>query len=72
MVLTIQEVKKKQEASILKIEGVVSVGIGLKKDRTQAIIIGLKQERQDLIQRIPTNLEGYPVEIRIVGSVTAI
>lgn len=72
MALTIQEVKKKHEASILKIEGVVSVGIGFKEDRTQAIIIGLKQETQDLIQQIPTNLDGYPVEIRIVGSVKAL
>ncbi len=71
MALTIQEAKRKHEASILKIEGVVSVGIGVRKDRTRAIVIGLKHENRDLIRRIPTSLEGYPVEIRIIGSLTA-
>jgi hypothetical protein len=71
MALTIQEAKRKHEASILRIEGVVSVGIGIRKDRTRAIVIGLKQGSRDLIKKIPTSLEGYPVEIRIIGSVTA-
>lgn len=69
MSLTIQEVKEKHEAGILKIEGVISVGIGLKKDKTPAIIVGFKQAKQDLIRRIPTVLEGYPVEVQIVGPI---
>ena len=69
MSLTIQEVKEKHEARILKIEGVISIGIGLKKDKTPAIIVGIKQEKQDLIRRIPSVLEGYPVEVRITGSI---
>lgn len=68
---TIQEVKAKHEAAILKIEGVISIGIGLKKDKTQAIIVGLKQENQDTIQSIPSVLDGYPVEIQIIGSIKA-
>jgi hypothetical protein len=69
MSLTIQEVKEKHAARILKIEGVISIGIGLNKDKTLAIIVGLKQEKQDLIRRIPSVLEGYPVEIQIIGSI---
>jgi hypothetical protein len=69
MSLTIQEVKEKHAARILKIEGVISIGIGLNKDKTPAIIVGLKQEKQDLIRRIPSVLEGYPVEIQIIGSI---
>ena len=68
---TIQEVKEKHQAAILKIEGVISIGIGLKKDRTPAIIIGLKQENQDPIQSIPSVLEGYPVEVQIIGPIKA-
>jgi hypothetical protein len=71
MSLTIQQAKEKHEAGILKIEGVISVGIGLKKDRTPAIIVGLKQEDQDLIRRIPSMIEGYPVEVQIIGSIKA-
>ena len=69
MSLTIQEVKKKHEARILKIEGVISIGIGLNKDQIPAIIVGLKQERQELIRRIPSVLEGYPVEVQIIGTI---
>jgi hypothetical protein len=71
MMSTIQEVKAKHEAALLKIEGVISIGIGLKKDRTPAIIIGLKQENKDIIQSIPSVLDGYPVEIQIIGSIKA-
>ena len=71
MSLTIQEVKEKHKASILKIEGVISIGIGLKKDKTPTIIVGLKQEKQDLIRRIPSVLEGYPVEVQIIGTIKA-
>ncbi len=71
MTITIQEAKKKHEASILRMKGVVSVGIGLKDDSTQAIIVGLKTRSRHLIKKIPKNIEGYPVEIRIIGTLNA-
>ncbi|MDO9339901.1 MAG: hypothetical protein Q7T72_05165 [Bacteroidales bacterium] len=71
MSLTIQEVKEKHEARILKIEGVISVGIGLREDKTPAIIVGLNQDKQGLVRRIPLVLDGYPVEIQIIGSIKA-
>jgi hypothetical protein len=69
---SIQEVKEKHQASILKMEGVISIGIGLKKDKTQAIIVGLIQENMDTIRSIPSVLDGYPVEIQIIGPVKAL
>ena len=67
--LTIREVKEKHEAGLLKIKGVVSVGVGLRKDKIPVIIVGLKQDNQRSIRRIPLILEGYPVEVRITGSI---
>jgi hypothetical protein len=71
MSLTILEAKKKHEASIMKIEGVISIGIGYRNDKTPAIIVGLRQEKESMIKSIPSVLEGYPVEIQIIGTVNA-
>ena len=68
---TIQEVKKKHESSLLKIQGVISVGIGFNKDKIPAIIIGLEQAKSDMIYGIPVALDGYPVEVQIIGSIKA-
>ncbi|HKK40810.1 MAG TPA: hypothetical protein VJ963_00280 [Bacteroidales bacterium] len=72
MALTIQQAKTKHEASILKMEGVVSVGIGIRKDKTKAIIIGLIRENKEIIRKIPAELEGFPVEVQIIGSLSAL
>jgi hypothetical protein len=71
MSLTILEVKKKHEASIMKIEGVISIGIGFSNDNYPAIIVGLSEEKESMIKSIPSVLEGYPVEIEIIGPIKA-
>ena len=71
MSLTINEVKRKYESSIMKIEGVVSVGIGSGRDNKPAIIIGLREKNKDTLDLLPSELEGYQVEIRILGSIKA-
>ena len=72
MSFTIQEVKKKHEACFLSMPGVISVGIGLNKDKIPAIIIGLRHAKPDIISGIPAVLEGYPVEVQIIGSIKAL
>jgi hypothetical protein len=72
METTIQEVKTKYEQRLLKIKGVVSVGIGQGKDKTQVIIVGLIQDESRSRRRIPSVLEGYHVEIQIVGTIKAL
>ena len=69
MLQNIQEVKKKYEASLLKIKGVISVGIGLNKDKNPAIIVGIEKASQNFIDSIPSSLDGYPVEIQVIGKV---
>ena len=71
MSLTINEVKGKYESSIMKIEGVVSVGIGQGRNNKPAIIIGLREKNKDTLDLLPAELEGYQVEIKILGSIKA-
>jgi hypothetical protein len=68
---TVREVKEKYEALLLKIKGVVSVGIGLTKENTPGIIVGLKRENKRSVRKIPSVLEGYNVEIQLIGSIKA-
>ncbi len=69
---TIYEVKAKYERHLLKIKGVVSVGIGQGKDKTMVIIVGLSQEDMRSRRRIPAVLEGFQVEIQIVGPIKSL
>lgn len=68
---SIKEVKKQHEARLLELPGVVSVGIGLNKNGQSVIIIGLDGPNAETEAQLPSMLEGYPVEVRIVGTVKA-
>lgn len=68
---SIQEVKKKHEASLLALPGVVSVGIGSDKDGNPAIIVGLDGPRPETEALVPRLLEDYPVLVQIVGKINA-
>jgi hypothetical protein len=68
---SIQEVKRHHEANLLKLSGVVSVGIGLDQNGDQAIIVGLDAPNPKTEAQIPSPLEGYPVEVQIVGRIKA-
>ena len=68
---SIKEAKKQHEARLLELPGVVSVGIGLTKNGQSAIIIGLEGPNAQTEAQLPSMLEGYPVEVRIVGTVKA-
>ena len=71
MSASIQEVKKQHEARFLDLTGVVSVGIGLDPNGNQAIIVGLDAPNPEIEAKIPTVVEGFPVIIRIIGSLKA-
>jgi hypothetical protein len=71
MTSSIKDVKKRHEARLLELPGVVSVGIGLNRNGQSAIIIGLDRSIAERESQLPSMLEGYPVEIRIVGTLKA-
>jgi hypothetical protein len=68
---SIRDVKSRHEARLLTLPDVVSVGIGRDENGNQAIIVGLRRSNPATESRLPTELEGYPVRIRIVGEIKA-
>ena len=68
---SIKEVKKQHEARLLELPGVVSLGIGLNKDGQSVIVIGLDGPNAETEAQLPSRLEDYPVEVRIVGTMKA-
>lgn len=68
---SIQEVKKKHEARFFNLAGVVSVGVGLDPNGNQAIIVGLDKPNPETEAKIPAQVEGYPVVVKIVGAIKA-
>jgi hypothetical protein len=69
--MTIQGAKTKHELRLLAMPGVVSVGIGLDSRGNAAIIVGLDGPRPETVEKLPKTLEGYPVQIQIIGPVKA-
>ncbi len=68
---SIQDVKKKHEARLMSLPGVVSVGIGLDPGGRLAVIVGLDRPRPEVQAQIPSQLEGHPLVIQIMGPIKA-
>lgn len=65
---SISDVKARHEARLLAIPKVVSVGIGQDNNAKPVIIIGVERPGP---QSLPEELDGYPVEIRMLGPIQA-
>jgi len=59
----IEVVKERHEEELLKIPGVVGVGIS----NERAIIVYVESE--EVVPHIPKTLEGYPVEVIVTGRI---
>jgi hypothetical protein len=71
MPATIQDVKARHSRQLLDAPGVVSVGIGLDPQGRETIVVGLDRPRPETQAALPTQLEGYPVRVEIIGAVKA-
>ena len=69
---SIRDVKAKHERRILQLPGVVSIGIGRDKNGNPAIIVGLAHANPETESQLPDQLEGYPLDVRIVGRIKAL
>jgi len=67
----ISEVKKKHAKHLMAMEGVVSVGISQDKDGKPVIVVGLDGPRPQTVEKVPKELEGYPVRVEVIGRVKA-
>jgi hypothetical protein len=68
---TIQDVKARHAHRLVTVPGVVSVGIGRDAQGHEVIVIGLDRPRPETQADLPTQLEGYPVRVDIIGAVRA-
>ena len=67
MTTTIHEVKLQHQDQWLKHAEVVSVGIGLNADQKPIIIIGVRRLTPALKQSFPAEVDGYPIELHVIG-----
>ncbi len=68
---SIQQVKEQHTAELMAMSGVVSVGLGKSKSGKPAIIVGVETDSEEIISAIPDKLEGYPVEVQVMGGISA-
>lgn len=69
MTTSITMVKQENEARLLAMPGVVSVGVGLDDNGEAAIIVGLSGPSQKTESELPENIGGYRVVPRYIGPV---
>lgn len=69
--LSIHQVKKKYEAKIMNIPGVVGIGIG-KQDELDAITVLVVEKTPVIEKKVPRQLKEYPVIIQETGVIRAL
>jgi hypothetical protein len=68
---SVEEVKRRHEARIMKVRGVVGVGIG-QKDGKETIRIYVQEDLPKIRTKLPESLDDVPVEIVVTGSFRAL
>ena len=68
---TIEDVKEKHENNLMSIEGVQGVGIGEESGKP-VIKIYVNKKIKSLQDKIPKQIEGYPVRIEVSGKFEAL
>ena len=67
----IYDIKRQNEAQLMSLPGVVSVGVGRDQNGKPAIVVGLAVATPATAQQVPDNIGGYPVIIQNVGTIKA-
>jgi hypothetical protein len=63
----INAVLENHATGLMSIPGVAAVGVGELSDGTPCIKIYVKRKTDDLLERLPKNLEGHPVVVEESG-----
>jgi hypothetical protein len=66
---TVKAVKRKHEARLMSLPGVVGVGIGRKEGRA-CICVYVKDDNPKILAALPRTLEEIPVEVIVSGPFT--
>jgi hypothetical protein len=64
----IGEVLKSHTPELMALPGVVGTGEG-ERDGRPVILVLVARRSEELLAKVPSRIEGYPVEIRVVGEV---
>ena len=67
---SVQEIKRRHESRLMKMRGVVGVGIGM-KDGKEVIRVFVNEDNPKTRGALPVSLEEIPVEIVVTGPFTA-
>lgn len=65
---SVQEVKARHEAQLLRAPGVVAVGVGQDATGRPEIVVSLDRERPQTRASLPRELEGYAVRVDVIGA----
>ena len=65
----VEHVRARHERALMAIDGVVGVGIGRTRIGDDAIVLYLRDV--SVKQRVPIQIEGYPVETTVTGEIDA-
>lgn len=65
------EVKERHLQSLMDIEGVIGVGIGL-EDETVVIVVNVEKITDEILEQIPEVLDGFRVKVEEVGTIEAV
>jgi len=67
--MSIEDVKRKHEADLMKIAGVIGVGIGKGKSGGRVIQVLAEEVTRQLRDSVPPMIDGFFVEVLRVGEV---
>lgn len=68
--MSIQEIQKKHQPDLMRIPGVVGVGIGLEADESVLVVLVDKQTRA-IRRKVPKQLDGCRLVIQETGVIRA-
>lgn len=71
MTNAINDIKRENEAQLMALPGVVSVGVGQAPDGRPAIIVGLGSDDPTIARQVPDQIRGYPVITQRIGTIKA-
>ena len=68
---SVADVKRRHESRLMKMRGVVGVGIG-QKDGKECICVYVEQDSPKLRRALPQSLDEVPVEVVVAGTFKAL
>lgn len=67
---TIEQVLKSHTLNLMSVSGVVGTAIGAKEGKPCILVLVMKKS-EEVVRKIPSELESYPVVIQEVGRISS-